>query len=193
MYVPLTCYNFPKLAKWIVSAIGVRDNNIKEATATIDEQADDLATLKQQIINKVKEVSVLEGINTRKDAELAKIKAHVTKKDTEIAALKAQVAKKNTVLATVTTTLVRLVGRNKDFVTVTPTVALLKRCLTKLKKSKVESKKNRKVTNVLRGNDVTTLKTKPNNIALRKCKHKSKKKRKAKVSIVSKAQVTAKR
>ena len=170
MCVTLTCCNLPKLAQWIVSAIGARDNNIKEATATINEQADDLVTLKEQIIDKVKEVTLLEDSNNRKDTELATLKDQIAKKDTE--------------LATATTTLVR---RNKKLVTA---VTLLKRRHTKLKNSKFKVKNNHKVTNALRDKDVTTLKTKPNNIAVRKCNHKNKKKNKGKTNTVLKTQVT---
>ena len=68
----------------------------------IDEQADDLATLKEQMIDKCKEVTFLENANTRKDSELSILKAQVAKKVTELASALAATNASSTNMITTT-------------------------------------------------------------------------------------------
>jgi hypothetical protein len=53
----------PQTAQWIAATIREKDKRINEMTVAIDKQADDLAALKQQIVNTVKSVSLLEERN----------------------------------------------------------------------------------------------------------------------------------
>ena len=85
----------PKIAQWIAATIGEKATEIDEMTFTLNKQAGELAMAKQQIVETVKSVSLLEDKNIQYNKQLEALQARVVEKDKELASIKETLSMQN--------------------------------------------------------------------------------------------------